>query len=56
MPLPWFRRKKPEDTAPLTRAPETPERKPLTVDAPASGQGDDGQSSTGTSATKRRRG
>jgi ribonuclease G len=56
LPLPWFRRKKPEDTAPLTRAPETPERKPLTVDAPASGQGDDGQSSTGTSATKRRRG
>ena len=56
MPLPWFRRKKPEDTAPLTRAPETPEHKPLTVDTPASGQGDDGQSSTGTSATKRRRG
>ena len=56
MPLPWFRRKKPEDMAPPTRAPETPERKPLTVDAPASGQGDDGQSSTGTSASKRRRG
>jgi len=56
LPLPWFRRKKPEDTAPLTRAPETPERKPLTVDTPASGQRDDGQPSTGTSATKRRRG
>jgi ribonuclease G len=56
LPLPWFRRKKPEDMAPLTRAPETPERKPLTVDTPASGQGDDGQSSTGTSASKRRRG
>jgi ribonuclease G len=56
LPLPWFRRKKPEDMAPLTRAPETPERKPLTVDTPASGQGDDGQSSTGTSANKRRRG
>jgi ribonuclease G len=56
LPLPWFRRKKPEDMAPLTRAPETPERKPLTVDAPASGQSDDGQSTTGTSATKRRRG
>src|SRR5260221_897851 len=42
--------------APLTRAPETPERKPLTVDTPASGHGDDGQSSTGTSANKRRRG
>jgi ribonuclease G len=42
--------------APLTRAPETQERKPLTVDAPASGQGDDGQSSTSTSANKRRRG
>ncbi len=56
MPLPWFRRKKPEDMAPLTRAPETPERKPLTVDTPASGHGDDGQSSTGTSANKRRRG
>jgi ribonuclease G len=56
LPLPWFRRKKPEDTAPLTRAPETPEHKPLTVDTPASGQRDDGQPSTGTSATKRRRG
>jgi ribonuclease G len=56
LPLPWFRRKKPEDMAPLTRAPETPERKPLTVDAPASRQGDDGQSSTATSANKRRRG
>jgi ribonuclease G len=56
LPLPWFRRKKPEDMAPLTRAPETPEHKPLTVDAPASGQDDDGQSSTGTSANKRRRG
>jgi ribonuclease G len=56
LPLPWFRRKKPEDMAPLTRAPETPERKPLTVDTPASGQSDDGQSSTGTSANKRRRG
>jgi ribonuclease G len=56
LPLPWFRRKKPEDMAPLTRAPETQERKPLTVDAPASGQGDDGQSSTSTSASKRRRG
>jgi ribonuclease G len=56
LPLPWFRRKKPEDMAPLTRAPETPEHKPLTVDAPASGRGDDGQPSTGTSANKRRRG
>jgi ribonuclease G len=56
LPLPWFRRKKPEDMAPLTRAPETPEPRPLTVDAPASAQGDDGQSSTGTSANKRRRG
>jgi ribonuclease G len=56
LPLPWFRRKKPEEMAPPTRAPETPEPKPLTVDAPASGQGDDGQSSTGTAATKRRRG
>jgi len=56
LPLPWFRRKKPEDMAPLTRAPETPERKPLTVDTPASGHGDDGQSSTSTSANKRRRG
>jgi ribonuclease G len=56
LPLPWFRRKKPEDMAPPTRAPETPEHKPLTVDEPASGQGDDGQSSTGTAASKRRRG
>jgi ribonuclease G len=56
LPLPWFRRKKPEDMAPPTRAPETPEHKPLTVDTPAPAQGDDGQSSTGTTASKRRRG
>jgi ribonuclease G len=56
LPLPWFRRKKPEDMAPPTRAPETPEHKPLTVDTPAPAPGDDGQSSTGTTASKRRRG
>jgi ribonuclease G len=42
--------------APPTRAPETPEHKPLTVDTPAPAPGDDGQSSTGTTASKRRRG
>ena len=35
LPLPWFRRKKPEDLAPLTRAPERPEVEPLTVESPA---------------------
>ena len=54
MPLKWFRRKKPEDVAPLTRAPETPEPDHLTVAEPA--EGPDGQSSTDAAAKKRRRG
>ncbi|MDX6476556.1 MAG: ribonuclease, partial [Gaiellaceae bacterium] len=56
MPLHWFRRKKPADMAAPTRAPETPEPETLTVDTPASDEGDDGQSSTDTAAKKRRRG
>jgi ribonuclease G len=52
--LRWFRRRKPEDGAPLTQAPETPEPNQLTVGAPA--EGGDGQSSTDTAAKKRRRG
>ena len=56
MPLPWFRRKKAEDTAPLTRAPEAPEVEPLTVDEPATIAADDGQSSTTAAQRKRRRG
>jgi ribonuclease G len=53
LPLRWFRRKKSEDTAAPTRAPETPEPDHLTV-APAE-QGDE-QSSTDSAAKKRRRG
>ena len=53
MPLRWFRRKKSEETAPLTRAPETPEPDQLTVRAP---EGDGGQSTTDSAAKKRRRG
>jgi len=55
LPLKWFRRKKPEDVAPLTRAPETPEPDHLTVREPAAA-GDDGQSSSDAAAKKRRRG
>ncbi|MFL5927062.1 MAG: Rne/Rng family ribonuclease, partial [Gaiellaceae bacterium] len=54
MPLRWFRRRKPEDVAPLTQAPETPEPDRPTVEAPA--EGGDGQSSTDTASKKRRRG
>ena len=35
MPLSFFRRKKSEDQAPLTRAPERPQVEPLTVETPA---------------------
>ena len=56
MPLPWFRRKKPEDIAPPTRAPETPKPERLTVGTPATTRGGDGESSTSTAANKRRRG
>jgi ribonuclease G len=54
--LPWFRRKKAEDTAPLTRAPEASEVEPLTVDEPATIAADDGQSNTTAAQRKRRRG
>ena len=55
MPLSFFRRKKPEDQAPPTRAPERPQAEPLTVETPATPVGAEGQSST-TQAKKRRRG
>ncbi len=55
MPLSFFRRKKSEDQAPPTRAPELPEVEPLTVEAPAEPADTDGQSST-THTKKRRRG
>jgi ribonuclease G len=54
LPLRWFRRRKPEDVAPLTQAPETPEPDQPTVGAPVEGR--DGQSTTETGAKKRRRG
>ena len=55
MPLSFFRRKKSEDQAPLTRAPERPQVEPLTVETPAIPADTDGQSST-TQPKKRRRG
>jgi ribonuclease G len=55
LPLSFFRRKKSEDLAQLTRAPERPEVEPLTVDTPATPASSDGQSST-TAPKKRRRG
>ena len=55
MPLSFFRRKKPEDQAPPTRAPERPQAESLTVETPAAPVGAEGQSST-TQAKKRRRG
>jgi ribonuclease G len=55
LPLSFFRRKKSEDLAPLTRAPERPQVEPLTVDTPAAPASSDGQSST-TAPNKRRRG
>ena len=55
MPLSFFRRKKSEDQAPLTRAPERPQVEPLTVETPATPADTDGQSST-TQPKKRRRG
>jgi ribonuclease G len=56
LPLPWFRRKKPEETAPSTAAAENFEAESLTVDDPEAleGSDDDGQSTTGP--RKRRRG
>jgi ribonuclease G len=57
LPLSFFRRKKSEDVAPLTRAPEPLDSAPLTVEAPAAPAAD-GQSSSTTTTTpaKRRRG
>jgi hypothetical protein len=46
LPLSFFRRKKSEDLAQLTRAPERPEVEPLTVEAPAVPASSDGQSTT----------
>ena len=57
MPLPWFRRKKPEDTAPITRAPETPDTEPLTVYKPAAEDAaSPDEQSTSTTTKRRRRG
>ena len=55
MPLSFFRRKKSEDKAPPTRAPELPQAEPLTVESAATRVDGDGQSST-TQPKKRRRG
>ncbi|HZQ81135.1 MAG TPA: Rne/Rng family ribonuclease [Gaiellaceae bacterium] len=59
MPLPWFRRNKPEDQAREQRAEETPAVEPLTVAEPAAEADADGDESTATAAAaarKRRRG
>jgi ribonuclease G len=56
LPLPWFRRKKPDTTAPLQRAPETPEPELLTVDRPAEPAPVDDESTGTAQARKRRRG
>ena len=55
MPLSFFRRKKSEDKAPPTRAPELPQAEPLTVESSTPLVDRDGQSST-TQPKKRRRG
>jgi ribonuclease G len=55
LPLPWFRRKKSEESAPLTRAPESHEAEPLTVEQPAGAAGGDGQSTTAEAAARKRR-
>ncbi len=55
MPLSFFRRKKSEDKAPPTRAPELPQAEPLTVESSTAPVDRDGQSST-TQPKKRRRG
>jgi ribonuclease G len=58
LPLPWFRRKKSEDTARPERAAAGPAVEHVTtVDEPAAEAGADGtESTTGTAPTKRRRG
>ncbi len=56
MPLPWFRRKKPEELAPSSAATEAPHVEPLTVEEPAEKQATGGQSSpTDPNAPKKRR-
>jgi ribonuclease G len=55
LPLSFFRRKKSEDVAPPTRAPEPLEVEPLTVESPAEPAAD-GQPTSTTSPAKRRRG
>ncbi len=56
MPLPWFRRKKPEEMAPSSAATEVPHVEPLTVEEPAEKQAAGGQSSpTDPNAPKKRR-
>jgi ribonuclease G len=56
LPLSFFRRKKSEDVAPLTRAPEPLDSAPLTVEAPAAPAADGQSSTTTTTPAKRRRG
>jgi ribonuclease G len=59
LPLPWFRRKKSEDTARQERVEHDNERDVRTVEEPAASAGGDGATSTtttGTAAKKRRRG
>jgi ribonuclease G len=56
LPLSFFRRKKSEDVAPLTRAPEPLDSAPLTVETPAAPAADGQSSSTTTTPAKRRRG
>ncbi len=55
MPLSFFRRKKSEDKAPPTGAPELPQAEPLAVESSTAPVDRDGQSST-TQPKKRRRG
>jgi ribonuclease G len=55
LPLPWFRRKRTEEPARETRAPEAPAVDVLTVEEPAEDAGADGDESTTGPATKKRR-
>jgi ribonuclease G len=56
LPLPWFRRKPPEEKAPSSAATEVPHVEPLTVEQPAEVQATGGQPSpTDPNAPKKRR-
>jgi ribonuclease G len=56
LPLPWFRRKPPEEKAPSSAATEVPHAEPLTVEEPAEVQATGGQPSpTDPNAPKKRR-